>query len=77
MQGRPIPWRAAGVPGPCGLGRRARTANPPHGHRPNRPGCPRTDPEGLGTASPMPPSGRPRVSSALERALGWDEVMGI
>src|SRR5207244_13116834 len=48
----------------------------PHGHRPNRPDVSATGPESFGSASPLPPSGRPRVSSALERALGWDEVIG-
>src|SRR2546430_11582160 len=38
-------------------------------------GCLRTRPRSFGSASPLAPSGRPRVASALERALGWDEVI--
>ena len=51
-------------------------ANPPRGHRPNRPGCPRSDPGGLAAHLRRRLRPSPHLS-ALERALGWDEVCGI
>ena len=51
-------------------------ANPPRGHRPDRPGCPRNRPwrPWQRISAALQPS--PHLS-ALERALGWDEVGGI
>ena len=43
-----------------------------HGHRTNRPGCLRSDPEACAGASPPPPLRPSPRFERLERALGWD-----
>src|ERR1700693_4217474 len=72
-------WRAAGAPGPCGLGRRAVAASAHRGHRPSRLLGFRPKP---GPKSPPPHlRRRPLVVPALERprarALDRDEAARI
>jgi hypothetical protein len=66
---QPIHDAPVATSGPHGLGRHAQVASPPHGHRPNRRGCRRADPEvnalHLQRAAPAVPAFK-----RLERALG-------
>jgi hypothetical protein len=67
---RPIPWRAAGAPGPHGLGRRDGWCVPPAAATaPTGPDVSGAGPEGRGAHLRLRTFSRPRVSSALERAL--------